>query len=72
MEDAYPPPTIEWYFQGRIVSENNFDFTLSNNRQVLEIKSATAEDAGQYYCLVSNAVGSSRRVWNVDVLGKKH
>ncbi|XP_071821894.1 hemicentin-1-like isoform X3 [Apostichopus japonicus] len=68
MEDAYPPPTIEWYFQGRIVSENNFDFTLSNNRQVLEIESATAEDAGQYYCLVSNAVGSSRRVWNVDVL----
>ncbi|KAJ8038941.1 Hemicentin-1 [Holothuria leucospilota] len=67
MEEAYPPPTIEWYYQGQLVSENDLRITLSNNDQVLRIEGIQPQDAGEYYCLVRNAVSQTKRTWNVDV-----
>ncbi|VDK27112.1 unnamed protein product [Gongylonema pulchrum] len=58
--DAYPRPSIEWFFNGKLLEESltvqtDFDGHLA----VLKISEAHTEHQGQYLCRVSNKAGTA-------------
>ncbi|KAK6047730.1 immunoglobulin I-set domain protein [Cooperia oncophora] len=56
--DGVPTPVIEWYHDGKLVTENRtLRTTFDGKVAVLKIYEAQPEHQGQYICKVSNKLG---------------
>ena len=69
--DAFPPPDITWYHNGRIVDFDRqldgFHFVLSKSKEILTINTATSADAGEWRCIAKNLAGSMTAKYNVEI-----
>nr|CAI5864925.1 unnamed protein product [Callosobruchus analis] len=58
--DGQPTPNIKWTKNGEELRENDrIKITWQQNRTAVEIKKATAEDAGRYSCTATNEGGTA-------------
>ena len=65
-----PTPIIEWYYNGRRISRNNFDYTISQAGNKLTIRNARERYAGKYKCDISNSQGRVSSEGSLSVRGK--
>ena len=51
--DAYPPPIVEWYVNGILVTQSrHYEMFHENGKEVLLIVDVQPEDTGEYTCKV--------------------
>uniref|UniRef100_A0A4W3JWV4 Hemicentin 1 n=1 Tax=Callorhinchus milii TaxID=7868 RepID=A0A4W3JWV4_CALMI len=62
-----PLPSITWLKDGRPISLSNSLRILSGGR-ILRLMHTEVEDAGRYFCVVTNAAGEERKTFDLDVL----
>lgn len=57
-----PPPSIAWFKEegGEVTPDDDDRYSISTSSGELIITNVMPSDAGEYYCVVSNAVGSVR------------
>ena len=65
-----PTPIIEWYYNGRRISRNNFDYIISPVGNELRIRNAGERYAGKYKCDISNNQGKVSSEGSLNVRGK--
>ena len=72
--DAYPPPDITWFHNGRIVNFDRFNhhYVLSKSKEILTINGATADDSGEWRCVAKNLAGSMTAKYHVDIWQPPH
>ncbi|XP_055843277.1 peroxidasin [Episyrphus balteatus] len=63
---GFPVPEIQWYFNGRQVSQSTQTTRVLSNGS-LEISEATLRSSGTYKCIASNAFGSVQAKVKVEV-----
>ncbi|MBN3302329.1 HMCN1 protein, partial [Amia calva] len=64
--NAVPPPVINWYKNGRLVTETA-NVKIQSDGQTLEIKEAEVSDTGQYVCKASNIAGQVDKNFHLNV-----
>ncbi|CAH2311914.1 hemicentin-1 isoform X2 [Pelobates cultripes] len=62
-----PPPTITWYKDGHPITQNHSPVIMSGG-MVLRFSHASISDAGRYTCIVSNAAGEDKKIFDLDIL----
>lgn len=66
---GYPPPTIRWYKDGRLVTHNEPGVAVSNSGEVLRINRVNRIHAGQFTCVASSIVGNISKSYVLNVRG---
>ena len=58
--EGFPIPTVTWLHNGSILVDgsNNITIATDNSSSTLTITSVTADNFGNYTCVVSNLLGS--------------
>ncbi|XP_030853395.1 hemicentin-1 isoform X1 [Strongylocentrotus purpuratus] len=64
---GYPPPTIRWYKDGRLVTHNEPGVAVSNSGEVLRINRVNRIHAGQFTCVASSIVGNISKSYVLNV-----
>lgn len=62
-----PTPDIAWYKKGGDLPSDKAKF--ENFNKALRITNVSEEDSGEYFCLASNKMGSTRHTISVRVKG---
>ena len=57
--DGLPTPTVTWSHDGSMLTNSSDDITIAtdDSSSTLTIITLTAEDSGDYACMVSNLLG---------------
>ena len=69
MFNGLPRPTLVWRYKDQVISGNSSNHSITNDGTLL-ISGVGLADAGQYYCSVSNGLGSDNIVTSLHVQGK--
>ena len=67
---GYPPPTIEWYKDGHLVTHNEPGVSVSPNGEVLTIQRVNRIHAGEFTCLARSIVGNVSKSYVLNVRGR--
>ena len=62
--EGSPTPTIEWYFNGQLISS---DLGVSIDSNTLTIPSPHVSHSGIYQCIVSNEFGDDQAAWLLEI-----
>ncbi|XP_074524022.1 hemicentin-1 [Halichoeres trimaculatus] len=64
--NAVPPPTINWYKNGRMVTETA-NLRILAEGQMLEIKGSEVSDTGLYVCKATNVAGQVDKNFHLNI-----
>nr|XP_061790885.1 hemicentin-1-like [Nerophis lumbriciformis] len=67
VKKGVPFPTIQWYKDRKVVFLGDPNLEVSDNGQVLRIKSARLGDQARYQCSVMNTAGKQSKDFNLNV-----
>ena len=66
---AIPPPTIEWYKDGRRLHPFHSGVLISHDGTTLRILNAQLHDEGVYQCVATNSAGDQTKLFYLQIDG---